>query len=158
MFKRMGKKTPTRSYLPVFFCLISFLFFCLLKKITKQKFSTESILSMPINLNILGYKWQQFNCFMSSWGWQLLEDKFPPVPNPGLWCSHSLASKKVWGLSRRPCRYWALVAPGNGSDSDKWESLEAKGRLEMLGVQWLKWIERKIKQCELPFGEQSLLD
>lgn len=54
-----------------------FLFFLALKKknLTKQKFNMENMISMPIYLIILGCEWQQFtNCFMSSWGWQPLED------------------------------------------------------------------------------------
>lgn len=140
-----------------------FLFFLALKKknLTKQKFNMENIISMPIYLNILAVNGSSSPT--ASWAagdgnhWRT-GGQTPSCPEPGLWCSHSLASKTVWGQSRKPCRYWALVDPGNASDSDKWESLEEKGRLETLGVQWLKWIERKIKRRELSFGEQSLLD
>lgn len=88
-----------------------FLFFCLLRNPNKQKFNMENSVSMAIYLNILGCKWQQFNCFMSSWGWQLEGWRTNPNPSKSLVSPQSWFKNCLWSVLKAlqvlgPCRSW----------------------------------------------------
>lgn len=109
MFKEMGKN-PVH---PFQFSSVSFffLFFCLLRNPNKQKFNMENSVSMAIYLNILGCKWQQFNCFMSSWGWQLEGWRTNPNPSKSLVSPQSWFKNCLWSVLKAlqvlgPCRSW----------------------------------------------------